>query len=331
MTRSIYLLLATLVVPGIALAGFSDAPRKSAFEKALNVILAAAAPGKSEKVREAIIRDYEDAKANKGQAIEPVSGNTWRSSDHEDKGVAGDRTLEGCQLRFGTPCSLIAVNEEVIADGVLVSKDMPKMHYSGTFDPQEIPIIRSAIKEHSKVQDYGKLTEPKAMAIHPWGRIFVSQGGASLKEAEQSALDECNTNQKTRFNGKDGNCFLYASNNNVVISKRLMSPAGVAPPSCQIDPFKIRIGETNTTNWKITNGSVCIAHFKLAETSRYNSVTISSRPAHGIAEADGVTGVTYRPDPGSKGKDAFAFSVEGYFKGKKRKPEEGTGVVRVFV
>ncbi len=107
------------------------------------------------------------------------------------------------------------------------------------------------------------------------------------------------------------------------------SPAGVAPPSCQIDPFKIRIGETNTANWKITNGGVCVAHFKLAETSHYNSVKISSGPAHGIAEADGVTDLTYRPDPGFKGKDAFAVSVEGYFKGKKGRPEAGTGVVRV--
>jgi hypothetical protein len=331
MTRLIWLPIALLTMPGIALAGLSDAPRKSAFAKALNVILATAAPRKSETARGAIIRDYEDAKANKGQAIEPVSGDTWRSSGHEDPAVAGDRTLEGCQLRFGKPCWLIAVNEEIIADGQLVAKDMPRMHYSGTYDPQEIPIIRSVIRELSKVQDYGKLTEPKAMAIHPWGQIFVSQSRASLREAEQTALDECNNNQTTRFNGKDGNCFLYASNNDVVISKRLMSPAGIAPPSCQVNQFKIRIDETNTANWTVINGGVCVVHFNLAETSHYNSLTISPKPAHGIAEAHGVTAVTYRSEQGFKGEDTFAFSIEGYFKGKNGKPGEGTGVVRVFI
>jgi hypothetical protein len=330
-TRSIWLLIALITMPGIALAGLSDAPRKSAFAKALNVILAKAAPRKSEIARATIIRNYEDAKANKGEAIEPISGETWRSSGHEDPAVVGDRTLEGCQLRFGKPCSLLAVNEEIIADGELISKDMPKMHFSGTYDPQEIPIIKSTVRESSEVQDYGRLTEQKAMAIHPWGRIFVSNGRATIKEAEQTALDECNSNQRTRFNARGGNCFLYASNNDVVISKRLMSPAGVAPPSCQIGSFKMRVGETNTANWAITNGGFCVARFKLAATSHFNSVTISSRPAHGIAEADGVAGVTYRPDQGFKGEDSFAFSVEGYFKGKKEKPGDGTGVVRVFI
>jgi hypothetical protein len=299
------------------------APRKPVFEKALSVILATVAPQKSAR-REQIIARYEDGKANKGLAIELLSGKTWRSTDNEDQAVTGDRTLEGCQLRFGHPCALIVVNEEIVTADALAKKDMPRIHYSGKYDPQEIPIVRSAIRELSKVQDYGKMNEPKAMAIHPWGQVFVSQEGASLQQAEQTALDECNNN--TRLDGNDGNCFLYASNNDVVISKRLMSPTGIAPPSCQVNQFKIRIGETNTANWTVVNGGVCIAHFKLAETSHYNSLTISSEPAHGFAGANGVNGITYRPEPGFKGTDAFAFRVEGHSKGK---PGEGTGVVRV--
>jgi hypothetical protein len=141
MTRSIWMLIACLM-PGIVSANSIDAPRKSIFEKALNVILATVAPQMPIKTREKIIRDYEDAKANKGQAVELLSGNTWRSTDHEDQAATGDRALEGCQLRYGTPCALIAVNEEIVAEGELISKDMPRLHYAGEFDLAQIPIIR---------------------------------------------------------------------------------------------------------------------------------------------------------------------------------------------
>jgi hypothetical protein len=107
---------------------------------------------------------------------------------------------------------------------------------------------------------------------------------------------------------------------------------GLAPETsyaeCRVNHFKIRIGEVRTANWTVTNGGVCIAHFKLANTSRYTSLTISSKPSHGFAGRDGVDGIAYRPDPGFKGGDAFAFSVEGHGKGK---PGEGTAVVQVFV
>jgi hypothetical protein len=53
------------------------------------------------------------------------------------------------------------------------------------------------------------------------GQSFISQGNASLKEAEETALAACNSDQD-RW-GRDGGCFIYAANNDVVLSKRLMS------------------------------------------------------------------------------------------------------------
>jgi hypothetical protein len=220
MARVVWI-LAVCLIPGIVFAGSTETPLKSVFEKALNVILATVAPQMSVSWRERIIKEYEDAKANKGQAIELISGSAWRSVAHEDQAVAGDRTLEGCQLRYGKPCALIAVNEEIAADGGLISKDMPRLQYAGEFDLAKIPAVRLATRNRSDVQNYFAAAQPKAMAIHPWGKLFTSQGNTSIKEAEEAALAKCN-NDPDR-NGKDGGCFLYASNNSVVLSKRLMS------------------------------------------------------------------------------------------------------------
>jgi hypothetical protein len=220
MMRLIWLLTACLI-SGIALASPTETPRKSVFEKALNVILATVAPQMSAAAREKIIKDYEDGKANKGQAIELISGSPWRSLIHEDQAVAGDRTLEGCQLRYGKPCALIAVNEDIAAEGELVSKDMPRLHYAGEFDLAKIPAIRLVTRNRADVQNYFAATQPKAMAIHPWGKVFISQGNASLKDAEEMALAKCNNDQAR--GGRDGGCFIYAANNDVVLSKRLMS------------------------------------------------------------------------------------------------------------
>jgi hypothetical protein len=220
MSRAVWMLAACLI-PGIAFAASTETPRVSVFEKALNVILASVAPQMSVSLRERTIKGYEDGKANKGQAIELIRGSPWRSEANEDQAVTGDRTLEACQLRNGKPCALIAVNEEIAADGELISKDMPRLHYVGEFDLAKIPIIRLATRNRSDVQNYFAAAQPKAMAIHPWGKLFISQGGASIKEAEEAALAKCN-NDPDR-DGKDGGCFLYASNNDVVLSRRLMS------------------------------------------------------------------------------------------------------------
>jgi hypothetical protein len=202
-----------------AWSGAIEAPRVSGFEKALNVIFATAVPQMSTALRERTVRDYEDARANKGQAIELISASPWRSSNHEDQSVVGDRTLEGCQLRYGKPCALIAINEEIAADGQLISKDMPRLHYSGEFDLTQIPTIRLVTKLRPAVQNYFGNAAPKAMAIHPWGKLFISQGKKTLRDTEDAALADCNDDPERK--GKDGNCFLYAINNDVVISKRL--------------------------------------------------------------------------------------------------------------
>ena len=131
------------IVPG----QFCSEPHRASevlpLSKQGEILAGAATPQVSDLLRQRLIRDYVDAKANKAQAVELVGGNYLRSVDHEDFNVVGDRTLEACQLRYGKPCALLSVNDDIAAEGQLISKDMPRLHYSGEFDLSQIPIIRA--------------------------------------------------------------------------------------------------------------------------------------------------------------------------------------------
>jgi len=215
-------LVVVAVLPGAAMAALSNAERKSQFEKAMASIIAAATPTKFGFVRDTLIKDYIACKPNKAQAVELVRADYFRSCEHEDASVTGDRALESCQLRYGKPCALLAVNEEIVAEGELTPKDMPRLHYAGKYDLGQIPIIREITRRRPDVQNYDKAMEPKAMAMHPWGKLFISAGDPTSKDAQASALAKCNGDPAR--NGKDGGCFVYAVNNDVVIGERRMQP-----------------------------------------------------------------------------------------------------------
>jgi hypothetical protein len=83
--------------------------------------MASSTPGVPALNRDDLIKDYVEAKPNKAQAVELGGGNYFRSVLHEDHAVAGDRTLEACQLRYAKPCTLLAVNDEIASEGDLIS------------------------------------------------------------------------------------------------------------------------------------------------------------------------------------------------------------------
>ena len=103
--------------------------------------------------------------------------------------------------------------------------------------------------------------------------------------------------------------------------------SGAADAGCQIQHYRIRIGETTTAYWT-TDGSPCVSNFRLAPTSRYRSLTIDSKPSHGFAGRSGVDSIAYRPNPGFKGDDIFTVRIEGHGKGA---PGEGTAFVQIHV
>jgi hypothetical protein len=215
-------LLVAILLPSAAMAALTSAERKSQFEKAMSAIIAAATPTLNAVTREQIVKDFVNAKPNKGQAINLADGRFWRSTDHEDIEVVSERALEGCQLRFGKPCALLAINDEIVAEGALAAKDMPRLHYAGKYEVAQIPIARMVLRRRPDIQNYDKAMEPKSMAIHPTGRLFVAAGEKDALLAQAQALQTCN-DDPTR-SGRDGPCFVYAVNNDVVIGERRMAP-----------------------------------------------------------------------------------------------------------
>jgi hypothetical protein len=140
--------------------------------RALNVFIASTTADVFIDARESLIDGYANGKPNKALTVQPVYRQYFRSELHEDETVAGDRTLEARQLRFAKLCALIAVNENIVAEGQLIYKDMVRLLYSGKFDLSQIPIITLATRSRTDVQSYWSASEPKAIAIHPWGKLF---------------------------------------------------------------------------------------------------------------------------------------------------------------
>jgi hypothetical protein len=217
------LFLFFIIFTKAALAGISDTPRKSEFEKALKVIITTVAPQWPTADVERIVGAYEELPANKAIAIEPVYGKTWRAGHHDSADDARTLVLEACQLRYGKPCALMGVNEEIVSEGPMAPRDMPRLHYQGKFDLTQMPVVRAARKTAPDLLNYDQAPEPKVITIHPWGTIYVSRNSKTLKDAETSTLARCNEDPDR--NGKDGGCFIYAINRDVVLSKRLMSAA----------------------------------------------------------------------------------------------------------
>jgi hypothetical protein len=174
-------LVVFLALPGVAMAALTNAERKSQFERAMASIMAAATPAVHPTLRDTLIKDYLAWKPKKGQAVELVNASYLRTCEQDDASATGDRALESCQLRYGKPCALLAVNEEIVAEGELASRDMPRLHYAGKYDLSQIPIIRRITRQRPDVQNYDKAMEPKAIAIHPWGKLFISAGAPALK------------------------------------------------------------------------------------------------------------------------------------------------------
>jgi hypothetical protein len=205
-------LIVALAVPAIACAE----PTESQFEKALSLVIGAAAPQRTVDQRERIVRNYVNAQGNKALALEPLGGGTYLATRYEDAGIAGDRALEGCELWAGNPCALILVNDD--PETAIVTRDMPRLHYSGKFDVEQIPIIRADARALPDLQKYQTAPEPKAVAIHSQGRIYTATGSTTTKAAQDAALTKCNGDAaRLRLVGP---CFVYALNDNVIIFER---------------------------------------------------------------------------------------------------------------
>src|SRR5262249_5117838 len=198
------------------------APPEATLHARLTESLAKLLPAQSASVRDSQVAGYLSEKQHKALAAHPPSG-TWRFNGWGNAALAEERTLEGCQVHYGAPCLLVAVDDNFHApDAGTSRRPMPRAEYDGVFDPQKIPAVQSVVRQRPDVAGYRAASGAKAAAFHAWGRLFVVTGAASQREAEERALAECNGDPQR--NNRDGPCLLYAVGDRVVLPKRATAP-----------------------------------------------------------------------------------------------------------
>lgn len=195
--------------------------------ESLLALIALGVPAREAARRERTVGDYEKLDGPKVIALAPSRGTWTRSRNEGDVRVLTDETLEGCQIFYGQPCALLAVNDAIVSDasGNWRLQDMARVRYAGTFDPERLPASRLAARDRTAAS-YAAAVGAKAVVLHPRGLYYYESGHPDQRTAEERAFARCDADP--RRGGKDPPCYLYASGNQVVLSKRV-SKAGAQP------------------------------------------------------------------------------------------------------
>lgn len=223
--------LSAALTAAVAPAAVAPASDPSSLRDALSARLGSALPNLSEKIREERARGYEAAHVHKAEAASPEASGIWRTAMRPTNEDAETAVLEQCQVFYGKPCVLLAVDETVQpapAGGEWPRRDMARADYAGNFDPEQIPGLRPAARERADIEKYRSAPGPKAAAYHPGGgRVFTVSAAGSQRAAEEQALAACNSDPIRDRAG--GACFLYAAGDQVVLPRRLREPLTQEP------------------------------------------------------------------------------------------------------
>jgi hypothetical protein len=205
----------------------------------LSARMAAAVPGLGGKALENATQAYEEGQAHKAQAASPVPPGLWRAFGRPTAENAEISALENCQINYGQPCALIAVDGTLApmpADRNWPRRDMPRARYSGDFDPAQIPGSAPVLRERADILNYRTAPAPKAAAFTPvGGRVFTVVGAASQRAAEEASLNACDADPLRK--DEKGLCFLYAVGDRVILPLRLSTPltgASTAPTGASL-------------------------------------------------------------------------------------------------
>jgi hypothetical protein len=200
----------------------------------LSARMAAAVPGLGGRALDNATQAYEGGQAHKAQAASAVPPGLWRAFGRPTAENAEISALENCQINYGQPCALIAVDETLApmpVDRNWPRRDMPRARYSGDFDPAQIPGSAPVLRERADILNYRTAPAPKAAAFTPvGGRVFTAVGTASQRAAEEESLKACEADRLRK--GENGPCFLYAVGDRVVLPLRLS--ASLTAPSTEI-------------------------------------------------------------------------------------------------
>lgn len=210
----------------VAAAASPEKPGETTVRAKLLERLAKLLPGQEPSAHESQVASYQSSMRNKAMAALPPSRN-WRTSGWDSAATAEERALEGCQVRHGAACFLVAVNDSVIEADAATPRPMPRVSYRGPFDPERIPAVSDAVRKRADIVGYSDSSGAKAVALHPSGRLATATGVASQREAEARALDACKA--EVQRASQSGSCFLYAAGNDVVLTRRAQAPVAGSP------------------------------------------------------------------------------------------------------
>jgi len=175
------------------------------------------------------VKGYLETQGHRAQAGVREISQAWRSGSRENPMAAEQGALEACQIYHARPCVLIAVDSQLMnapEDGSWMGRTMSRVTYDGQFDPEQIPAVRQHVRQRKDVREYLFVSGPKAAAIHPWGRLFISIGSPDQQKAEEDALAKCNGDPDRK--GNEGPCYLYSIRNHVVLPLRMTRPVSAA-------------------------------------------------------------------------------------------------------
>jgi hypothetical protein len=169
-------------------------------------------------------------------AVNPVQGRTWRGRAFRSAEEAEQLVLERCQVRYRSACVLFAVDDDIrspMPGTTWQPRDMPRVREArGTFDAERMPILSDVRRRMPGLAGYAQAAGPKAIAVHPSGRVFVVTAAESQEVADANALGTCGS--VPDLSERDGPCLLYASGDQVVLNEYRTATAAqsrrVAPP-----------------------------------------------------------------------------------------------------
>jgi class 3 adenylate cyclase len=209
------------ITPAPAAVAPPEVPTEATVRARLLERLAKLVPGQEAAAQEAYVASYQASARNRAVAALPPS-RTWRTAGWDSAARAEERVLEGCQVRHGAACILIAVNDSLAEGDAAAPRPMPRAGYKGVFDPERIPAVTDALRKRADIVGYKDAQVVKAVALHPAGRLVVATGAAGQREAEARVLDTCNAEAQRASQG--GPCYLYAAGNDVILTRRATAP-----------------------------------------------------------------------------------------------------------
>jgi hypothetical protein len=214
------------VIGPFLVEGSPPAPKLANAKSAeLIATLALAAPGLTAAAREDLANKYEALKEHKALAVVPGTSLNFRTGEWTTPDAAEEGALERCQIFHGNPCAPVIIDDRLQAVPTATTssgRDMERVRYAGTFNPDRIPGISLAVRARSDIARYQNVQGPKAAAYHPWGRVFTVLSAENQRSAEALALSNCNADPTRQ--GQDGPCHLYAIGDKVVLPQRLTTP-----------------------------------------------------------------------------------------------------------